>query len=136
MLPWGFLFPRLFYYQVAESRAGGAMSGIVENVNDENYAEFTQASAAVVAYGIATCEPCKAYDPILDSLAKEYAGVRFGKAKMHVPGKCRAIKKQHNFETYPMTHFFSNGTLIDTKEGKVESAELAALIVQHFPSKS
>ncbi len=110
------------------------MAGIVENVNDENYAEFLQAPAAVVAYGIATCEPCKAYDPVLEASAKDHAHIRFGKAKMHVPGKCRNIKKQHNFETYPTTHFFSKGTLLDTKEGKLESAELAALIEQHFSS--
>ena len=110
------------------------MSGVVENVNDENYADITQAPAAVVAYGIAACEPCMAYDPILEQIAKESGEVRIGKAKMHVPGKCRAIKKQHNFETYPTTHFFSNGTLLETKEGKLESAELVALIAQHFSS--
>jgi len=108
------------------------MSGVVENVNDENYADFTQAPAAVVAYGIATCEPCKAYDPILETSAQDHAAIRFGKAKMHVPGKCRGIKKQHNFETYPTTHFYSNGTLLETKEGKLESTELSALIAQHF----
>jgi len=108
------------------------MSGIVENVNDENYEDFTQAPAAIVAYGIAACEPCKAYDPILEDMAKGHTHVRFGKAKMHVPGKCRSIKKQHNFETYPTTHFFSNGILLDTKEGKLESAKLVALIAQHF----
>jgi len=108
------------------------MSGTVENVNDENYAEFTQAPAAVVAYGIATCEPCKAYDPILEASAKIHATVRFGKAKMHVPGKCRGIKKQHNFETYPTTHFYANGTLLETKEGKLEPAELTSLISKHF----
>ena len=110
------------------------MSGTVENVNDENYEDFTQSPAAVVAYGIATCEPCKAYDPILEATAKDHAHIRFGKAKMHVPGKCRNIKKQHNFETYPTTHFYANGTLLETKEGKLESTELAALIAQHFSS--
>ena len=42
------------------------------------------------------------------------------------------LKKQHNFETYPTTHFFSNGTLICAKEGKLEATELTALIGQHF----
>ena len=52
---------------------------------------------------------------------------------MHVPGKCRAIKKQHNFETYP-THplLFQWHPHLDTQEGKLESTELAALIAQHF----
>ncbi len=108
------------------------MSGTVENVNDDNYQAFTQAPAAIVAYGIATCEPCKAYDPILEASAKDHATIRFGKAKMHVPGKCRAIKKQHNFETYPTTHLFSNGNLLATIEGKLEPEELAALISEHF----
>ena len=108
------------------------MSGIVEDVNDDNYEVFTQAPAAVVAYGIATCDPCKAYDPILAETAQRYSDVRFGKAKMHVPGRCRAIKKRHQFETYPTTHFFSRGTHVLTKEGKLEAAELADLIQQYF----
>jgi len=108
------------------------MSGIVEDVSDDNYEVFTQAPAAVVAYGIATCEPCKAYDPILAETAKQYSDVRFGKAKMHVPGRCRAIKKRHQFETYPTTHFFSHGNLLLTKEGKIEAEELVDLIKQNF----
>lgn len=104
----------------------------VEDVSDDNYEGFTKSAAAVVAYGIATCEPCKAYDSILEELAKKYSNVRFGKAKMHVPGRCRAIKKRHQFETYPTTHLFSHGTLVLTKEGKLEAAELDGLIQQYF----
>jgi thiol-disulfide isomerase/thioredoxin len=108
------------------------MSGVVEDVNDGNYEGFLQAPAAVVAYGIATCEPCKAYDPVLVEVAQQYSDVRFGKAKMHIPGRCREIKKRHQFETYPTTHFFSHGTLVLTKEGKMETAELSTLIKQYF----
>ncbi len=115
---------------------GVGMSEVVENVNDENYEDFRQAPAAIVAYGIANCEPCKAYDPILEDMAKGHTHVRFGKAKMHVPGKCRGIKKQHNFETYPTTHFFSNGNLLLTREGQVATEELTALIAEHFSTMS
>jgi len=108
------------------------MSGVVEEVNDDNYKEFSHAPAAVVAYGIAACEPCKSYDPILVEIAKQHSNVRFGKAKMHIPGRCRAIKKQHQFETYPTTHFFSHGNLLLSKEGKLESNELAGLVQQYF----
>ena len=51
---------------------------------------------------------------------------------MHVPGRCREIKKRHHFETYPTTHLFSKGTLLLTREGKLEAAELAALINDHL----
>lgn len=104
------------------------MSGTVEDVSDENYQQFVQAPAAVVAYGIASCDPCTAYDPILADTASRYSEVRIGKAKMHVPGRCREIKKQHQFETYPTTHLFSNGKLVVSREGKIEADELGALI--------
>lgn len=108
------------------------MSGTVQDVSDANYEEFKKAPASVVAYGIASCEPCNEYDPILEKAASTFPQVRVGKAKMHVPGRCREIKKEHHFETYPTTHFFSNGTLLLTREGKVEADELAALIRDHL----
>jgi thiol-disulfide isomerase/thioredoxin len=108
------------------------MPGTVEDVSDQNYAQFTGAPAALVAYGLATCEPCNQYDPILEETAAKFPQVKIGKAKMHVPGRCREIKKRHTFETYPTTHFFSNGKLLLTREGKVDAAELSALISDHL----
>ena len=110
------------------------MPGSVEDVSDQNYEELKQAPAALVAYGIASCEPCAAYDPILQAVAEKHANIRIGKAKMHVPGRCRAIKKEHNFETYPTTHLFSHGQLLLTREGKIEEAELVELFQKHFPN--
>ncbi|MDH4185594.1 MAG: thioredoxin family protein [Nitrospira sp.] len=108
------------------------MSGTVEDVRDENYKEFTDAPASIVAYGLATCEPCNAYDPILAETAAKFLNVKVGKAKMHVPGRCREIKKRHTFETYPTTHFFANGKLLLTREGVVQPAELAELISNYL----
>jgi len=111
------------------------MARVVEDVSDENYESFTNAQAALVAYGIASCDPCQEYDPILEETATRYADVRIGKAKMHVPGRCREIKKRHTFETYPTTHLFSNGSLILSREGKIEANDLASLIDQHLLNK-
>lgn len=108
------------------------MTGTVEDVSDENYKDFIGAPAAIVAYGIASCDPCIAYDPVLEETAAKFTDVKIGKAKMHVPGRCREIKKAHTFETYPTTHLFSKGTLVLTREGKLEAAELAALINDHL----
>lgn len=104
----------------------------VQDVSDANYKEFTESTGAVVSYGLATCEPCKAYDPILEATAAKFPGIKVGKAKMHVPGRCREIKKTHTFETYPTTHFFANGKLILTREGVIEPDELAGLISDHL----
>ena len=108
------------------------MAGTVLDVSDANYKEFTDSAGAIVTYGLATCEPCKTYDPILEETAAKFPTIKVGKAKMHVPGRCREIKRTHTFETYPTTHFFSNGKLLLTREGVVESAELAALISDHL----
>lgn len=108
------------------------MNGTVLDVSDANYKEFTDAVASVVAYGLATCEPCKTYDPILETTAAKFPSIKVGKAKMHVPGRCREIKKTHTFETYPTTHFFAHGKLLLTREGVVEPDELAALISDYL----
>jgi thiol-disulfide isomerase/thioredoxin len=108
------------------------VSGTVEEVSDANYKEFTDAPAAVVAYGIASCEPCNAYDPILEESAAKFPQVKIGKAKMHVPGRCREIKKMYTFQTYPTTHLFSRGKLLLSREGKLEADELWALINDHL----
>jgi thioredoxin reductase (NADPH) len=104
----------------------------VLDVSDANYKEFTDSAGAVVAYGLATCEPCKTYDPILEEAAAKFPTIKVGKAKMHIPGRCREIKKAHSFETYPTTHFFANGKLLLTREGVVELDELASLISDHL----
>jgi thioredoxin reductase (NADPH) len=104
----------------------------VLDVSDANYKGFTDSAGAVIVYGLATCEPCKAYDPILEEVAAKFPDVKVGKAKMHVPGRCREIKKTHTFETYPTTHLFAHGTLLLTREGVVEPAELAALISDYL----
>ena len=106
--------------------------GTVEDVSDANYKDFTDSPASVVSYGLATCEPCKAFDPILEATAAKFAEVKVGKAKMHVPGRCREIKKTHTFETYPTTHFFARGKLLLTREGVVDPDELDALISDYL----
>ncbi|RMH06158.1 MAG: thioredoxin [Nitrospirae bacterium] len=110
-----------------------SMNHGIEDVSDENYEQLIHSPAAVVVYGIASCEPCAAYDPILARIAHAFPHVRIGKAKMHIPGRCREIKRRHQFTTYPTTHFFSQGRLLHACDGKLEEHELAALITQYLP---
>jgi thioredoxin-like negative regulator of GroEL len=98
---------------------------LIGNVTDATIEEYISSPAAVVVFGIANCEGCTYMDGVLADLAPRLRGqVRFGKAKMHVPGACREIKKRFAFETYPTTHFYAAGKIVDTKEGKIEPADL------------
>ena len=77
------------------------MAGTVISVSDENYEEVKQAPAAIVAYGIGSCQPCAEYDPILESVAAKHTRIQIGKAKMHVPGRCRGIKESTLLQPIP-----------------------------------
>ena len=100
------------------------MEDLIGNVNDATFNEYFNAPASVVVYGIANCEGCAYMDGVLAEVAPELKTVRFGKAKMHVPGASREIKKRFNFETYPTTHFYSKGRLVESREGKIDAAAL------------
>ncbi len=93
----------------------------VLDVTDQNYGLFLDAPASVVVFGIASCVPCAAFDPILQRAAEHYgAAIKFGKARMHVPGACREIKKRYTFETFPTSHFYRQGRLVHTAEEKLD----------------
>jgi len=101
-------------------------------VNDANYPDFLAAEAAVVTFGMIACVACEAFDPIFRAVAERYRGrVLFGKAKMHVPGACREIKKQFSFDTFPTTHFYKNGVLVHTATGRLDADDLIHQIEIH-----
>ena len=110
------------------------MEDLIGNVNDTTFDEYFNAPASVVVYGIANCEGCAYMDGVLAEVAPELKNtVRFGKAKMHVPGASREIKKRFTFETYPTTHFYSKGRLVESREGTIDPAALRAAI-QKMPT--
>jgi thiol-disulfide isomerase/thioredoxin len=105
------------------------MDDLIGSVNDATFEQFFNAPVAVVVYGIANCEGCAYMDGTLAEVAPEFQGrVRFGKAKMHVPGASREIKKRFQFETYPTTHFYANGALAESREGKIDPEGFRAAV--------
>lgn len=94
-------------------------------VNDDNYADYLAAPASVVVFCMAPCENCEAYDPIVRQAAEVLGDrVRIGKAKVHVPGATRNIKRQYFFESFPTTHFYKSGKLVQSVDHKLEYDEL------------
>jgi len=102
---------------------------LLPRVMDTNYDSFLQAEAAVLLFKIASCKPCDEFEPIVQKVAGlHHPAVRFGKVLMHVPGTCTGIKKRYTFETFPTTHFYKNGRLVQVVEGKLDERELNRLI--------
>ncbi|MEW6323870.1 MAG: thioredoxin family protein [Nitrospirota bacterium] len=98
-------------------------------VNDDNYAEYLAAPASVVVFSMMPCENCEAYDPIVRRAAAALnPRVRFGKAKVHVPGATREIKRRYRFDSFPTTHFYKTGTLVHSVDHRLEYDQLVAEI--------
>lgn len=98
-------------------------------VNDDNYADYLAAPASVVVFSMMPCDNCEAYDPIVrQAAASLYGRVRFGKAKVHVPGATRNIKRQYFFESFPTTHLYKAGRLVFSVDHKLDYDELMAEI--------
>jgi len=101
------------------------MDDLIGTITDATIDHYRNAPASVVVFGIAHCDGCMLMDGVLSDLAPRWHDrVRFGKAKMHVPGACRDIKKRYTFDTYPTTHLYAQGQLIERKEGAVAAADL------------
>jgi len=98
-------------------------------VNDDNYADYLKAPASVVVFSMMPCENCESYDPIVRQAAAAVGTrVLFGKAKVHVPGATRNIKRQYFFESFPTTHFYKLGKLVYSVDHKLGYDELMAEI--------
>lgn len=98
-------------------------------VNDDNYADYLAAPASVVVFCMAPCENCEAYDPIVRQAAEKLTPrVLFGKAKVHVPGATRNIKRQYFFESFPTTHLYKAGRLVYSIDHKLDYDELMSEI--------
>jgi len=98
-------------------------------VTDDNYADYLKAPASVVVFSMMPCDNCEAYDPIVRQAAASLkARVLIGKAKVHVPGATREIKRQYRFDSFPTTHFYKAGKLVHSVDHKLEYDELIAEI--------
>ena len=102
-------------------------------VSDENYKAFIKTPAALILFKISSCQQCEAFEPIVESLAHVYREkIQFGKGLLHIPGLCREIKREHRFDSFPTTHFYKEGNLVHTLEGKVSQGELDGYLKQHL----
>jgi len=98
-------------------------------VTDDNYSEYLKAPVSVVVFSMMPCENCEAYDPIVRQAANALGDrVLFGKAKVHVPGATRNIKRQYFFESFPTTHFYKAGKLVHSVDHKLDYDQLISEI--------
>ena len=104
------------------------MSDAITYVSDDTFdVEVLQSTTPVlVDYWAEWCGPCKMIAPILDDLAKEYAG-KLKVAKLNIDEN-QATPPKYGIRGIPTLMLFKNGNVEATKVGALSKSQLAAFI--------
>jgi len=108
------------------------MSEHIQYVSDATFdAEVLQSPLPVlVDYWAEWCGPCRMIAPILDEIAKEYAG-RLSVAKLNVDENQQTPQK-FGIRGIPTLMLFKNGNIEATKVGALSKSQLTAFIDSHI----
>jgi len=104
------------------------MSEGIINVTDDNFDdEVLKAEGPVlVDYWAEWCGPCKMIAPVLEEIAKEYAG-KLKIAKLNIDENS-ATPPKYGIRGIPTLMLFKNGNVEATKVGAVSKSQLSAFI--------
>ena len=104
------------------------MSDAIVHVSDATFgAEVLQATTPVlVDYWAEWCGPCKMIAPILDDMAREYAG-KLKIAKLNIDDN-QATPPQYGIRGIPTLMLFKNGAVEATKVGALSKTQLMAFV--------
>lgn len=104
------------------------MSDAIAHVSDDTFdLEVLQSTTPVlVDYWAEWCGPCKMIAPILEDVAKEYAG-KLKVAKLNIDEN-QATPPKYGIRGIPTLMLFKNGNVEATKVGALSKSQLAAFI--------
>ncbi|MDX8378795.1 MAG: thioredoxin TrxA [Gallionella sp.] len=108
------------------------MSEHINYVTDAtfNHDVIQAAVPVLVDYWAEWCGPCRMITPILDEIAKEYAG-RLTIAKLNVDENQQTPQK-FGVRGIPTLMLFRNGNIEATKVGALSKSQLTAFIDSHI----
>jgi len=105
--------------------------GTVIEVTDATFDKVVSEQPSVVVDCWAPwCGPCRMVAPVIDELAKDYAGkVTF--AKLNVDQN-QAVSMRYRIQSIPTLLFFKDGKLVDQKLGAMPKAMLQPIVEKHL----
>jgi thioredoxin 1 len=104
------------------------MSEHITHLSDASFQQDVLESAipVLVDYWAEWCGPCKMIAPILDEVAKEYAG-RIKVAKLNIDEN-QGTPPRYGIRGIPTLMLFKNGNVEATKVGALSKSQLTAFI--------
>jgi thioredoxin 1 len=104
------------------------MSQGISNVSDDSFENdvLKADSPVLVDYWAEWCGPCKMIAPVLEEIAREYAG-RVKVAKLNIDENAQTPRK-YGIRGIPTLMLFKNGQVEATKVGAVSKSQLTAFI--------
>jgi thioredoxin 1 len=104
------------------------MSAGIVNVTDDNFEQEVLKSTApvLVDYWAEWCGPCKMIAPVLEEIAKDYAG-RIKIAKLNIDEN-PSTPPRYGIRGIPTLMLFKNGNVEATKVGAVSKSQLSAFL--------
>jgi thioredoxin 1 len=104
------------------------MSDLIRSVTDHSFEHDVLKSdkPVLIDYWAEWCGPCKMITPVLEEIAKEYAG-RLTVAKLNIDEN-PVTPPRYGIRGIPTLMLFKNGNVEATKVGAVSKSQLSAFI--------
>jgi len=104
------------------------MSDLIRSVTDHSFEHDVLKSdkPVLIDYWAEWCGPCKMIAPVLEEIAKEYAG-RLTVAKLNIDEN-PVTPPRYGIRGIPTLMLFKNGNVEATKVGAVSRSQLSAFI--------
>ena len=127
--------PRLYTYtgpNLIKNKESAMASELIKHVSDASFeADVLKTGTPVlVDYWAEWCGPCKMIAPILDEVAKDYAG-RIKVAKLNIDDN-PTTPASYGVRGIPTLMLFKNGNIEASKVGALSKSQLVAFIDSHL----